>query len=414
MSFFPVFIKVARSLYSALKALLAGSPVAMPSLGSATLGKDDVKLARESLTSRSGWADGAVVDKYEKMFADWNGSSHAFAFMGGRVALSACVHALGLRPGDEVILPGYTCVVVPNAFMYAGVKTVYCDIELETYGLDASKIEEKITGRTRAVVLQHLYGIVCRDYEKIISIARRRGIVVIEDCAHATGALFKGRKVGNYGDAAIYSSENSKVYSTVMGGIATTNNDNIAAGLKDYYDRAPLPDDGFIDRLLHNVILNYYTYAHPLRWLLRDAVNIMYGDKRLISTTDEEERGIKPVGYGCRMAAPVAAIGINQLNKIDYYNDKRRETARRWKKWVVEKGYAEPLVIEGSTPVYLRYPVLVEPELKKDLKWAVNDLGLVPGVWFETHIHPTSRPVHGCPNADRAVAGCVNFPTLMI
>ena len=78
------------------------------------------------------------------MFAKWNGSKYAFAFMGGRVALSSCIYALDLQPGDEVILPGYTCVVVPNAFQFADIKTKFCDIELDTYGLDASLIEEKI------------------------------------------------------------------------------------------------------------------------------------------------------------------------------------------------------------------------------------------------------------------------------
>src|SRR3989304_4500748 len=128
-----------------------------------------------------------------------NVSRHAFAFLGGRVALSACIHALGLAPGDEVILPGYTCVVVPNAFHYAGVRTVYADIELETYGLDAARAEEKITPNTRAILLHHMYGLVCRDYEDILALARRRGIRVIEDCAQSTGAGFGCAKGGDRG-----------------------------------------------------------------------------------------------------------------------------------------------------------------------------------------------------------------------
>lgn len=111
--------------------LLRDRPVTYPPLGSVTLDKDDVRLARQWLKDRSRWDDAEEVRQYEQDFAAWNGSKYAYAFMGGRVALSACIKALKLKPGDEVIIPGYnTCVVVPNSFAYAGVKVVYSDIEL--------------------------------------------------------------------------------------------------------------------------------------------------------------------------------------------------------------------------------------------------------------------------------------------
>lgn len=158
-----------------------------------------------------------------------------FLSWGGRVALSACIYALDLQPDGEVILPGYTCVVVPNAFSYAGVKTVYSDIELDTYGLDVSQIENKITNKTKAILIQHLYGLVCRDYEAIIDLATHHGLKVIEDCAHCTGAEYKGKKVGNLGDVAFYSSEQSKVFNTIQGGVAVTNNDLLAQRLRVFY-----------------------------------------------------------------------------------------------------------------------------------------------------------------------------------
>ena len=187
-------------------------PLRMSNSKSMTLDGDDVEVANEWLSNRSSWQDATVVSQYEAEFARWNGSKYAFAFMGGRVALSACIYALNLQPGDEIIMPGYTCVVVPNAFKWAGVKIVYCDIELDTYGADVSQIESKITPKTRAILLHHLYGIVCRDYEAIIDLAKRHDLKVIEDCAHTTGAEYQGRKVGNLGDVAIYSSEKSKIF----------------------------------------------------------------------------------------------------------------------------------------------------------------------------------------------------------
>ncbi len=139
--------------------IILGRPVVSPSLGSVTLDEDDVELARSWLRNRGAWYRKKEVEEYHQRFAEWNGSARAFSFMGGRVALSAIVYALNLKPNDEAILPGYTCVVVPNAFHFAGVKTIFSDIELETYGLDASLIESKAGPNVKAVVLQHLYGL---------------------------------------------------------------------------------------------------------------------------------------------------------------------------------------------------------------------------------------------------------------
>ncbi len=140
---------------------------------------------------------------------------------------------------------------------------------------------------------------------------------------------------------------------------------------------------------------------------------ILYGDKRLISTTKDEEQGIRPQNYGCKMAAPIAAIALNQLKKIDRYNEKRRQTANKWKSWCENRSYKPPVCPADSQPIYLRYPVLVEPVKKQDTSWAFNELGIKLGVWFVSHLHPSSRKVEGCPAADIAVKQCINFPTLL-
>lgn len=392
---------------------LLKKPLTYPSLGSITLDKDDVEIAEKLINNRNSWRNLNIVKDYEEQFAKWNQSKYAHAFMGGRVALSACIYALNLQKDDEVILPGYTCVVVPNAFHYANVKIIFSDIELETYGLDAAQIIEKITPQTKAILIQHLYGLVCRDYEKIIQIAHDHNIKVIEDCAHSTGALFKGEKVGNFGDIAFYSSEQSKIFTTIQGGIATTNDKDLNDRLIEFCNKTPYPDNNWIDKQLHNIILNYYNFKHPKRWLLGDIYNILYGDKQLISTTCEEENGICPTYYFRKMPPPIAAIGINQLKKIDSYNEKRRKTAEGWDKWCDIMGYKKPLVIEDSVPVFLRYPILVEPIKKDNLSWAKKELNIRPGVWFVTNIHPAPSYVINCPNADKAVRQCINFPTII-
>ena len=383
-----------------------------PPLGCATLDQDDVVLSNKQLNDKKNWFDPNIVKKYEMAFEKWNGSRYAFAFMSGRVALSACIYALNLKPGDEVILPGYTCVVVPNAFHYVGVKSIYCDIELDTYGLDASLLEEKINKNTKAILLHHLYGMVCRDYERIIEIARKIGLYVIEDCAQSAGAVFNGLKIGNLGDVAFYSTEQSKVFTTIQGGIATTNNDQIGARLKEYYDMASYPDDDWINKQLHNIMINYFSYKDPQRWWKGEFISLLNEEKILISTSREEEMGIKPNNYGRKMPAAIARIGLNQLQKIDSYNQKRRKNAKRWDQWCDTYGYKKPYILPSSMPVYLRYPVMVEPEKKQNVSWALKDLNITLGVWFVSNLHPSRQTVEGCPNADLAVKQCVNFPCL--
>lgn len=374
-----------------------------------TFDQSDAALARSWLR-RSARAREDLPHEFAHAFAAWNGSRHAFAFAAGRVALSACISALGLEPGDEVIVPGYTCVVVPNAFSFAGVRVVYADIELDTYGLDADSALRRLTPKTRAILLHHLYGLVCRDYERVLTLARERNLKVIEDCCHATGAEYQGQKVGNRGDVAFYSSEQSKVFNTIMGGIAVTNDAAIARGLETYYQRAEAPRDGWAHRLLRNVLLSYHLRRNPKRTVQSGPARVLYGPDPFISISADELAGRRPPDYAQRMAGPIAALGLHQLRKIDGFNETRRRWAEVWQRWCTRRGYRPATVIPGSRPVFLRYPVLVEPEKKADTRWARQELQVELGNWFATHLHPVDRPVEGCPNAALAVRRCVNLP----
>lgn len=379
-----------------------------------TLEKDDSRLAAE-LSRRDGRRrDTGYTAAFEQEFAGRNGSRFAFSFASARSALSAAIAAVGLDPGDEVLVPGYTCVVVANAFTFAGMTPVFADIELETFGLDAGQMEGRITPRTRAVLLQHLYGLVCRDYEKILAIAGKHGLKVIEDCAQATGAEFRGVKIGNRGDAAIYSSEQSKIINTIQGGLAVTNDNAIADRLREFQNTRPYPADDLVRRQLANVRLHYLQYESPHRWLVSSPAEALLGKQRLESTTEDELRGRRPPLYGQRMAPAVAALGLNQLRKMERFNEKRRQNSSRWDRWCDGHGFGRATVIPGSRPVFLRYPVLVTPEMKSEREWARRELGVEAGVWFVSNLHPSALPVSGCGNADIAVRQCINLPTLGI
>lgn len=375
-----------------------------------TLGRDDVWIASRWLSNRSSWQDSEMVKSFESDFAMWNGSDYAFSFMGGRVALSACIQALDLIPGDEVILPGYTCVVVANALKFAGIKAVFCDIELETYGLDLRQLERKISPNTRAIILQHSYGLVCRDYEAILDFANELGLKVIEDCAHSAGAEFKGIKVGNRGDVAFYSTNRSKVFTTVEGGIVTTNDKQLSSKIEKFYNQCSYPDEALIEKLLYNVFLDYYGYSHPMRSVTGEWIRQHLCGKYHYSISVNELSGICPSGYYAKMPAPLAALGSNQIRKINTFNDRRRKTALKWDSWCEKNKYTKPKVIKESRPVFLRYPVLVEPEKKADTSWVENELKIELGVWFTSNLHPSEFVVEGCEKANIAVKRCVNLP----
>ncbi len=192
-----------------------------------------------------------------------------------------------------------------------------------------------------------------------------------------------------------------------------TNDEIIAERLAQYQAQAPHPAPERIDKLLHNVFLNYYQFKHPKRWVLGDLYRLRYHHKELMATSTEEMQSIKPAHYGCRMPAPLATLGLNQLAKVDSYNSKRRQQAEVWGRWCDAQGYERPVVIPESVPVWLRYPVLVAPDKKRDTTWVLSELGVQPGVWFISHLHPKAGYIEGCPNADIAVAQCINLPTLV-
>lgn len=221
------------------------------------------------------------------------------------------------------------------------------------------------------------------------------------------------KKVGNLGDLAFYSTEHSKVLNTVQGGIAVANTDELGCRLRAWSRRQSCPCEQFTAKQLRHVIYAYYCNKHFLRALNDDIVRLLCQEPFVNSTSPEELRGERPAGYGARMSAPIASIGVIQLAKAERYNSQRRLIAKRWDKWCDKQGYARPVVIPGSTPIFLRYPVLVEPEKKRNVSWAAKELGVSLGVWFTSNLHPVDVHLEGCQAANVAVERCVNLPCLM-
>ncbi|HEX8282413.1 MAG TPA: DegT/DnrJ/EryC1/StrS family aminotransferase [Pyrinomonadaceae bacterium] len=231
----------------------------------------------------SGWVSsgGKYVEMFEAAFAEFCGVRHAIACCNGTAALHVTLAALGVGPGDEVIVPTLTFVATANAVTYCGARPVFVDSEPATWNLDPSLVEEKVTPRTKGIVAVHLYGHPA-EMGELRAVARRRGLFLLEDAAEAHGALYKGRPAGSLGDAAAFSFYGNKIIATGEGGMVTTDDDALAGRVR----------------------------------LLRG------------QGVDPERRYWFPVvGYNYRMMNLPAAIGLAQLERADWHTRRRREVA---------------------------------------------------------------------------------------
>ena len=178
-------------------------------------------------------SNGKYISAFEESFAKFCDVKNAVATNNGTTALHLALVALGLEPGDEVLIPTVTYIATANAVRYCGGVPVLVDVCAETMNIDPSKIEEKITSRTKGIMPVHLYGHPS-EMQAILEIAKRRSLFVLEDAAEAHGAQCDGKRVGSFGDCATFSFFGNKIVTTGEGGMVTTNDDQLAAKLRLY------------------------------------------------------------------------------------------------------------------------------------------------------------------------------------
>lgn len=401
-------------IVKALRAYLLDRRINQVNLSYGTVGWSDIKIAFSYLIYPERESSSQIVREYELAFTKYNGCSYAFSFLQGRVALSACLDALALKKGDKVVIPAYTCVGVANSCWIHELDVKFCDIELDTYGLSFHDFRELIARNpgVRAVIVQHLFGIISRDFEQVIEYCKKKKIFVIEDCAHATGASFKGKRLGNFGDVAFFSSEQSKVFNTLTGGIAITNDEKLASRLALFQRSCLHPQIEEERAMLAHFIHGYFKLKHRYRAVLGPIIGVLLRSVKKGKVFPGERISTRPTyRYFQTFPSCLAAIGINQLKELPKYTAIRRLEAKKWEKWCQQKALCPPLVIPSSEPVYLRYPVLVDSSEKQNRKWA-RPLQTQIGVWFISYLHPIEYEITGCPNAKKAIQSCINFPTL--
>ena len=358
-----------------------------------------------------------TITQFEKDFAAFFGHPKAFAFWKARVAFYAILKSLGITTGDEVIVPGYTCVMDINPIMYLGAKPVYVDIEPDTFNIDPALIEAKITPNTKIILAQHTYGYPCQ-LARIMDIARKHNLIVIEDCCLTLGAKYKGKLVGTFGKAAYFSFQWNKPFTTGLGGMALVNNDALAEKMRAVQQNEAIHPSAKEKFMLAAQLAVYRTFIYPRTTALAQSVFRTLTKKGAVlgsSGSAEFSPEMEP-GFFKQMSAVQAHSGIRQLRKLKANIEHRKEIASLYDYLLTQKGWPtrnyDASIID---PVMVRYPVRIK-EKDKALAQAAG-AGIELGSWFECPLHPIETPMEKyyyttglCPQAEKASAEIVNLP----
>ncbi len=243
------------------------------------LAGNELKYVTDAVST--GWisSSGPYVNSFEEEFAKYCDCKYAVSVCNGTIALHLALLALGIGKGDEVIIPSFTMIASAFAVCYTGAKPVFVDADKDTWNIDVTKIEEKITPRTKAIMPVHIFGKMC-DMDAICAIAKKYNLYVVEDAAEAHGAEYHGKKSGSFSDIAGFSFFANKNITTGEGGMVVTNNEELYNKAK-YFKNVCFPVNG------------PRTYSHD------------------------------DIGYNYRMSNVVAAIGLAQVEKADDYREMR-------------------------------------------------------------------------------------------
>lgn len=374
----------------------------------------DVRTALRHLGAPRNLADGPAIEAFERSFAAHVGARHALSFAAGRVGLYGILRCLEIGAGDEVLVPVPTHIVVANAVRYTGARPVYVDCDLSTYNVDLEQARRCLTPRTRAMLVQHTFGIPVA-MEAALAFAASHGLVLIEDCVHALGAVVHGRQVGTFGRAAFFSCEETKTISTTMGGVVTTNDDELAGSLRAFQRSCESPTASQAARYLLKLAV-YHALTEPRAHVMTRAAYELGGSRHPLPRPTEasELRGERPAHFTRRLSNGQAAVGLTQLAALAANLDHRRRIAGLYQDLLAPHGFRLPAPPPAARPAYVRYPVWVPDRY---VVQKATNRRLVLGTWFTSVLEESVDPRYGdylpgsCPRAEDAARHLINLPT---
>lgn len=306
-------------------------PIAKPQI-------DEAEIRAVSDVLRSGMiAQGQRVADFEQAFAEYTGVDHAVAVNSGTAALHAGLLAHDIGPGDEVITSPFSFIATANTILYTGARPVFSDISPDTFNLDPEQVTAKITDKTKAIMPVHLYGHPA-DMKAYEEIAEDYDLALVEDACQAHGASFNGKKAGSFGTGA-FSFYPTKNMTTSEGGMITTDDEKVASRAR------MVREHGSRQRYMHEML-----------------------------------------GYNLRMTDICAAIGIEQLKKLDDYTSARQQNAKKLNEGLRDvEALTCPAVREGCSHVFHKYTIRTQD--RDDLSSFLRDKGIGTGIHYPIPIH---------------------------
>lgn len=311
---------------------------------------------------------GENVKEFEKEIANKIGVKHAITVGNGTDALIIALKSLGIKEGDEVITTDYTFFATAEAIRFVGATPVFCDVELDTYNIDPSQIEEKITDKTKAIICVHLFGNACK-MDEINDIAKRHNLYVVEDAAQAINSQYNGKNVGNLGDVACFSFFPTKNLGCFGdGGMITTNDDDLATiiralkvhgsgenGMKAYAilndEEVEVVEQNSGDNTVYNP-LKYYNYL---------------------------------IGHNSRLDEIQAAILRIKLKHLDEYTENRRSISHRYIEALKDTSLVMPTETEGGKHVFHLF--ILQSENREEIESKLKEKGIATGTYYKVPMH---------------------------
>jgi dTDP-4-amino-4,6-dideoxygalactose transaminase len=330
--------------------------------------------------------------QYQSALASFLGiePSRLFLYWKGRVALYSVLKAMRIGPGDEVILPAFTCVVVPNAILYLGAKPVYVDINSSTLCAHTPQIEAAITSRTKAILIQNMLGLSVH-VEDIVTLAKAKGIYTIEDCTHGFGGSSEGVYYGLHSDAAFFSSQWNKPFSTGIGGMLVVNNEKLIHEVGSANELLIPPS--FKERFILSLLLfskaylvkgsTYWRLLKLYRWLSKKGLVVG-------SSSNQEISGIEmPRHYFKAMSGVQSRAGLRALQTFTEVVQTRKERAHQVHQWLTIHNKIRIPNEFLEQHAFLKYPLLVQ-DRTNFIMWAEKE-NIPLGDWFVSPLHPVTE-----------------------
>ena len=366
-------------------AIEGGRPVRKTILpyGRQNVDEEDIRAVVAVL--RSDWlTTGPKVQEFEEAFAAAVGARHAVTVSNGTAALHAAMYALGIGPGDEVIVPAMTFAATANCVLYQGGTPVFADVDGEALLVDPAQVERRITPRTKAIISVDYAGQSC-NYDQLRTLANRRGIKLVADACHALGGAYKGRLVGSLADMSTFSFHPVKHITTGEGGVITTDDPTLAQRMRIFRN--------------HGITSDHRQ---------REAVGGWFYE-------------MADLGYNYRLTDLQCALGLGQLRKLASFVARRQVIARRYDTAFAELKVAHPLAVRpDAAHAYHLYVLALDLDrlrVKRDAVFAaLRAEGIGVNVhYIPVHLHPFYQKRFGtglgqCPVAEAAYERIISLP----